>query len=119
MAIGVLEEAARRGCRVPEDLSVVGFDGVDAADWTQPLLTTVEQPIDEIAETAVGALRRLIDDPHRPLPHYVYRPLLRGLDRACRALAARSDVPELDGLTMSEFGRDAAAPEHRHHPAQS
>jgi DNA-binding LacI/PurR family transcriptional regulator len=77
MAIGVLDEAVRLGRRVPEDLSVVGFDGVDAADWTQPLLTTVEQPIDEIAETAVGALRALIEEPERPLPHYVYRPRLR------------------------------------------
>ena len=48
MAIGVLQEAARRGLRVPEDLSVVGFDGI-AAGWTEPPLTTIEQPIDEIA----------------------------------------------------------------------
>lgn len=77
MAIGVLDEAARCGLRVPDDLSVVGFDGVEAADWTQPLLTTVEQPIDEIAETAVNALKALIDAPGRPLPRYVFRPRLR------------------------------------------
>lgn len=76
MAIGVLQEAARRGLRVPEDLSVVGFDGI-AADWTAPRLTTIEQPIVEIAETAVDALRRLIDDPSRPLPHFVFPPKLR------------------------------------------
>ncbi|MGE5690295.1 MAG: LacI family DNA-binding transcriptional regulator [Pseudomonadota bacterium] len=76
MAIGVLQEAARRGVRVPADLSVVGFDGI-AADWTEPRLTTIEQPIAEIAETAVDALRRLIDDPDRPLPHFVFPPKLR------------------------------------------
>lgn len=76
MAIGVVQEASRRGLRVPEDLSVVGFDGV-AADWTEPRLTTIAQPIAEIAETAVDALRRLIDDPARPLPHYVFPPKLR------------------------------------------
>jgi DNA-binding LacI/PurR family transcriptional regulator len=76
MAIGVLQEAARRGLRVPEDLSVIGFDGV-AAEWTQPPLTTIEQPIGEIAETAVEALRRLMEDPDRPLPHFVFRPRLR------------------------------------------
>jgi DNA-binding LacI/PurR family transcriptional regulator len=76
MAIGVLQEAARRGLRVPEDLSVVGFDGI-ASDWTEPRLTTIAQPIDEIAHTAVDALRRLIDEPNRPLPHFVFPPQLR------------------------------------------
>ena len=76
MAIGVLQEAARRGLRVPVDLSVVGFDGI-ASDWTEPRLTTIEQPIAEIADTAVDALRRLIDQPDRPLPHFVFPPKLR------------------------------------------
>jgi DNA-binding LacI/PurR family transcriptional regulator len=76
MAIGVLQEALARGLQVPRDLSVVGFDGI-AAEWTQPRLTTIEQPIVEIAETAVDALRRLIEEPDRPLPHYVFRPHLR------------------------------------------
>jgi DNA-binding LacI/PurR family transcriptional regulator len=76
MAIGVLQEAIARGLAVPGDLSIVGFDGI-AAEWTQPRLTTIEQPIAEIAETAVDALRRLIEEPDRPLPHYVFRPQLR------------------------------------------
>lgn len=77
MAIGVLQEAAARGLRVPAELSVVGFDGIEAAAWTSPPLTTVEQPIDEIAETAVNALRSLIADPRKPLPDYSFRPQLR------------------------------------------
>jgi LacI family transcriptional regulator len=76
MAIGVLNEAAARGLAVPGDLSVIGFDGI-AAGWTQPALTTIEQPIDEIAETAVRALRDLIDHPERALPNFVFRPKLR------------------------------------------
>ena len=62
---------------MPHDLSIVGFDGIDAATWTQPPLTTVEQPIDEIAETAVEALRRQIDAPLERQPSYVFRPRLR------------------------------------------
>jgi DNA-binding LacI/PurR family transcriptional regulator len=77
MAIGVLQEAAAQGLRVPDDLSIVGFDGIDAAAWTSPPLTTVEQPIEEIAETAVNALRTLIAEPEKPLPDYSFRPRLR------------------------------------------
>ncbi len=76
MAIGVLQEAEAQALRVPEDLSVVGFDGIDATQWTNPPLTTVEQPIDDIAETAVNALQTLISDPAKPLPDSLFRPRL-------------------------------------------
>jgi DNA-binding LacI/PurR family transcriptional regulator len=62
---------------VPDELSVVGFDGIEAGEWTQPGLTTIEQPIEEIAATAVGALQTLIDEPERQLPDYLFRPKLR------------------------------------------
>ena len=77
MAIGAMQEAAMLGLRVPDDLSVVGFDGIEAAAWTQPPLTTVEQPIDEIASTAIEALQALVDGPAQTLPSYVFRPTLR------------------------------------------
>lgn len=77
MAIGALQEATGQGLRVPEDLSVVGFDGIDAASWTQPPLTTVEQPIDAIARTAVAALRGQMERPDERQPSYVFRPRLR------------------------------------------
>lgn len=77
MAIGVIREAEAQGVDVPGELSVVGFDGIEAADWNEPPLTTVVQPIDEIAETAVRALRDLIEDGSQSLPNYVFRPRLR------------------------------------------
>ena len=77
MAIGAMQAATALGLRVPEDLSIVGFDGIEAASWTQPPLTTVEQPIDKIAETAIEALQALVDDPEQTLPTYVFRPHLR------------------------------------------
>ena len=76
MAIGAVQEAVTLGLRVPEDLSVVGFDGI-AARWSEPPLTTVEQPIQEIARTAVAALRAQIERPDRTQPSYVFRPRLR------------------------------------------
>jgi DNA-binding LacI/PurR family transcriptional regulator len=77
MAIGAMQEATALGLRVPDDLSIVGFDGIDAATWTQPALTTVEQPIDDIAGTAVSALQTLIDEPEQAVPSYTFRPHLR------------------------------------------
>jgi len=62
---------------VPRDLSVVGLDGIDAATWTQPPLTTVEQPIDEIARTAVTALGTQVERSVDQQPSYVFRPRLR------------------------------------------
>jgi len=77
MAIGVLQEAAALGLRVPEDLSVVGFDGIEATEWTQPALTTIEQPIDVIAKTAIAALNTQIDNPGQVPANYVFRPRLK------------------------------------------
>jgi DNA-binding LacI/PurR family transcriptional regulator len=77
MAIGAVQEAVTRGLRVPDDLSVVGFDGIDAASWIQPPLTTIEQPIDEIARTAIAALRGQVERPGERQPSYVFRPRLR------------------------------------------
>jgi LacI family transcriptional regulator len=65
------------GLDLPGDLSVVGFDGIDAATWTQPPLTTIEQPIEEIAETAIAALQHQIEAPGQTRPSYVFRPRLR------------------------------------------
>jgi DNA-binding LacI/PurR family transcriptional regulator len=77
MAIGVIREAEANGFDVPGELSVIGFDGIEAAAWNEPVLTTVEQPIDEIAATAVGALCALIEDGSQSLPNYVFRPRLK------------------------------------------
>ena len=77
MAIGALHAAYRRGIRVPDELSIVGFDGIDAANWTIPELTTVEQPIAQIADTAVQTLQTLIEQPGRALPSSYFRPVLR------------------------------------------
>jgi DNA-binding LacI/PurR family transcriptional regulator len=77
MAIGALHEAARRGLQVPRDLSIVGFDGIAATKWSVPELTTVEQPITQIADTAVFTLETLIEHPGRQVPNSYYRPVLR------------------------------------------
>ncbi len=60
LAIGVLQAARQRGIRVPEDLSVVGFDDTFEASIVTPTLTTVRQPLAEMGRMAVALLVRLL-----------------------------------------------------------
>lgn len=62
-AIGILHRAYDGGLRVPEDLSVVGFDDILFAEYTQPALTTVSLPRTEIGKLAFQALWAMISDP--------------------------------------------------------
>jgi LacI family transcriptional regulator len=65
-ALGVYEAARQRGLRIPQDLSVVGFDDLPVARWVSPPLTTVRQPLAEMGRVAVQMLGELIEN--RPLP---------------------------------------------------
>ena len=58
MAVGALREARARGLRVPEDLSVTGFDNVTLAQFAVPALTTVHIPRDQIGRTVCACLMR-------------------------------------------------------------
>jgi LacI family transcriptional regulator len=58
-AYGVYQAAKELGLRVPDDLSVVGFDDVDMCRWVSPQLTTVHQPIEEMAREATRVLMSL------------------------------------------------------------
>ncbi|MYV54367.1 LacI family DNA-binding transcriptional regulator [Streptomyces sp. SID3212] len=60
-ALGVLEAARVLGLQVPEDVSVVGYDDIPPAQWSSPALTTVHQPLVEMAEEAARMLLRLRD----------------------------------------------------------
>lgn len=51
-AHGVYQEAAARGLRIPDDLSVVGFDDIELCEWITPRLTTVRQPLADMAAEA-------------------------------------------------------------------
>jgi DNA-binding LacI/PurR family transcriptional regulator len=59
-AMGVYEAARQRGLRVPADLSVVGFDDLPQSRWLAPPLTTVWQPLDEMARAATRMLVGLL-----------------------------------------------------------
>ena len=89
-AIGVMSAAQTAGLRVPEDLSVVGFDDIPAAAWTNPPLTTVRQPIVEKGKLAARLLiqrmkGKAVDSP---------APLMTSLVvRSSTAVASDADLP--------------------------
>lgn len=61
MALGVLSEAVRLGVRVPQDLSVIGYDDIYIARYTSPPLSTILQPKGELAAMAVDTLIDRLD----------------------------------------------------------
>ncbi len=60
-AIGCMEVLVERGVKVPDDLAVVGFDGIDAGAYSSPTLTTVSQRFDDIGAAAANLLLARID----------------------------------------------------------
>jgi LacI family transcriptional regulator len=72
-AIGVLHKLYRAGLRVPDDLSVIGFDDIHIAEVTIPPLTTVQMSRFELARAAVTALRAHVESPDDPAPKRDYK----------------------------------------------
>ena len=61
MAVGVMQALREAHIRVPEDISVVGFDDTQIASLTHPGLTTVHQPLQEMGRMAVSLLYRMLE----------------------------------------------------------
>jgi LacI family transcriptional regulator len=69
MAVGVLRAAQERGVRIPDELSLVGFDDIELASFVTPRLTTVHQSLHEMGRLAAGLLSRFIDRQPIDTPH--------------------------------------------------
>jgi LacI family transcriptional regulator len=65
-AIGVLRAAYNEGLRVPDDLSVIGLDDIDFAEFTLPPLTTIRLSRADLAHAAFEALRQQAEEPNNP-----------------------------------------------------
>jgi LacI family repressor for deo operon, udp, cdd, tsx, nupC, and nupG len=63
MAMGVVEAARARHVRLPEELSIVGFDDIRFASHVNPPLTTIAQPMREIGESTVRMLLLILENP--------------------------------------------------------
>ena len=85
MAIGALGAIAGAGLRVPQDVSVTGYDDLPQAPYTVPPLTTVAQPVGDLATAAVERLLARIERPQEARPAGAHRlpraPGGAGLDR--------------------------------------
>jgi LacI family transcriptional regulator len=82
MASGVLQALRDFGLRVPDDVAVMGFDGLDETLVSQPILSTVYQPIRDLGTQGVLALIDLLEHPeHAPIQRFLpYRLQIR---RSC------------------------------------
>ncbi len=70
-ALGAIEAARSRNLRIPEDLSIVGFDDIPRALYSYPPLTTVRQPLTEIGRLATRLLLKHIKNPDQPTERIV------------------------------------------------
>jgi LacI family transcriptional regulator len=83
-AFGVAEAARVTGRRIPEDLSIVGFDDLPISRWVSPPLTTVRQPLAEMGRTAADMLIAMIDK---------REPLSRQVELATELIVRSSTAP--------------------------
>lgn len=85
MAIGAMAAFKAHGLRIPEDISVAGFDNIEFSGYTDPALTTIDQPAEAIGRQAMRALYQLMHQQPLAQPHLVlpYQLVIRGSTRAC------------------------------------
>jgi LacI family transcriptional regulator len=69
LAIGAMQTALARNLRIPEDLSIVGFDDTDEAELVRPALTTVRQPLAEMGRMGVSLLTRMLENHQLEVVH--------------------------------------------------
>lgn len=67
MAIGVIDEARENhNIHIPNDISVVGFDGITSSAWRSYQITTIKQPVEKLVKAAVEMLLEHIENPDSP-----------------------------------------------------
>lgn len=92
LAIGALRALRRAGVRLPDDLAVVGVDGIDFGRYTAPELTTVDHPRAELGRLAVEMLFAVLDG-GRPDPMEVVLPVRLLVRESCGAAAPAAIAP--------------------------
>lgn len=73
LAIGAMRALRRAGLKIPDDVSIVAYDNIDFAAFTDPPLTTIQQPIQELGALATRILIEYIETGERPVPITILR----------------------------------------------
>ena len=103
LAFGFMRVAQQRGIKMPQDLSIVGFDGLPEGALFYPALTTISQPMREMGRVACRRLFEAIEDPagsRRPSSHGARRAREHRAGRA--AQASRTAIETGVGFRHSE-----------------
>ncbi|SEA25633.1 transcriptional regulator, LacI family [Lachnospiraceae bacterium NK3A20] len=66
LAFGACRAIIDEGRKIPDDISVVGYDGIEEGEYYNPRLTTVRQPVDQMAENAIEFLFCMIEKKRKP-----------------------------------------------------
>jgi alanine racemase len=103
MAVGVMWAVREVGLRVPEEISIIGFDDLDVAQHSNPPLTTVHQPIRQKGEEAARLLLRMIASPDLERPEH------KTLDTRLIIRASTARVPVRGGVRPGGRGPSATA----------
>lgn len=119
-ALGFLDALARAGVRVPDEVSVVGFDDIPQAGLSHIDLTTVRQDVSRMAELAVRTAIERLDHPDREQRDLVLDPTLvvRATTGPPRTGARRAEVAEVAEVAPSADGGAHVGEEHRDAAAQ-
>ncbi len=67
MAIGAIRAIQEKGLRVPQDVAVVGFDDIETGRYFKPSLTTVRPPLEDIGDSAIKLMMKIIENPKRQI----------------------------------------------------
>ena len=86
MAVGALNVALDHGLRIPEDISIVGFDGSRIAEVVRPALTTIQQPMEELGRISLESLHALIERQDSSVPTDLILPHQLVERESCRRL---------------------------------
>ncbi|MEX9862461.1 ribose operon transcriptional repressor RbsR [Providencia manganoxydans] len=76
MAVGAYQAVFRQGLKVPDDISIIGYDDIDLSPYMIPPLTTIHQPKDELGKLAVNQLIFRMDNPEASANVLVLTPKL-------------------------------------------